>query len=468
MSRVSALNLAQLSLRLQSSGPLGADELGKILGVSRATVQRGLQQLGRQVVKLGVTRSTRYALSRAVSGRRSGRRIYRSSLSGGMVHEWATLTALHGGWRLEWASAGMTPEWADRVHDHAGFCEGLPFFLCDLRPQGYLGRAMVKRLPRALGWPDDLRDWSDDHTLAYLLEYGADVPGNLVIGDRAASFAMGDLPGTAMMYGERSMRYPLLAEQANAGVPAGSSVEGEQPKFTARLREEAGGLVDAVIVKFTDRLDMPTGRRWGDLLVGEATALNLLRDVTVSDAEAGYPEIMDCAGRRFFQVSRFDRIGGQGRRGVVSLRALHDAGFTGADSNDWVEMVEGLARAGWVGGRDLESVRLRHAFGRLIGNTDMHAGNLAFYLEDTLPLRLTPSYDMVPMLWAPRPGEGEPAPEFNPPPPLPHEREVWVRAAGLADRFWARVEGDARVSDGFRPHAAAAGRVVRALRGRFG
>lgn len=68
---------------------------------------------------------------------------------------------------------------------------------------------------------------------------------------------------------------------------------------------------------------------------------------------------------------------------------------------------------------------------------------------------------MLPMLWAPRPGDATPAPEFAPSAPMPQELELWPEAATLAEQFWTRVEADARVSDGFRPHAAAAFRAVR-------
>ncbi|MGK7521002.1 HipA domain-containing protein, partial [Salmonella enterica] len=40
------------------------------------------------------------------------------------------------------------------------------------------------------------------------------------------------------------------------------------------------------------------------------------------------------------------------------------------------------------------------AFGRLIANSDMHAGNLSFYYSDA-PMALAPVYDMLPMAYAP-------------------------------------------------------------------
>ncbi len=459
------LNPNLLSLHLQAGGPLSAESLAQSLKVGRLTVQRGLRQLGSKVVKLGVTRRTRYALRRQILGRGSDYRVYRINLSGNQAHEWAMLTALHGGWRLTWS---VRPEWADRVHDHAGFCEGLPFFLTDLRPQGYLGRAAARQLPGGMGWSLDPRDWSDDQTLSYLVQYGSDLPGNLAIGDHTVSSAMLGTSSQAILYTERERRYPEMAANADAGAPTGSSVGGEQPKFTAWLHDENSQRHEAVIVKFTDRLDTPGGRRWADLLVAEQIALNLLKFSSEAEAEAPSPEIQDFGGRRFYQIARFDRVGTHGRRGVVSLRALHDAGFTGQDTNDWVAAARGLHAGGWLSAADLDIVRLRRSFGQLIGNTDMHFGNLACFLENGLPLRLAPTYDMLPMLWAPRPGSAEPAPIFSPAPPLPGDQIVWSQAADLAVDFWQRVMQNVQVSESFRRHAENALAAVRSLRARFG
>lgn len=94
----------------------------------------------------------------------------------------------------------------------------------------------------------------------------------------------------------------------------------------------------------------------------------------------------------------------------------------------------------------------------------MHLGNLAFFLDLGLPLRLAPLYDMLPMLWQPRAGQAEPAPEFAPLPPLPQETDLWPQAAELAVSFWERIASDRSISEAFRAHAA----TVRALRLRFG
>jgi hypothetical protein len=89
------------------------------------------------------------------------------------------------------------------------------------------------------------------------------------------------------------------------------------------------------------------------------------------------------------------------------------------------------------------------AFGECIGNSDMHLGNLSFFLEDTLPLRLTPAYDMLPMQWSPG-NQGELIDRcFSPAPPLPAMEEPWREAAAWAEDFWGRVAGDSGISEEF-------------------
>jgi len=461
LSRTSSVDPQLLGLRLQAGGPLGAQALADAVGVSRVTIQRTLRQLGSSVVQLGKTRNTRYALRRDVLGQRAGHGFSRLSQNG-IAHEWGTLTALHGGWLLEWASPAMRPDWADQVHDHAGFCDGLPFFLADLRPQGFLGRATARRLPGSLGLPLDPREWSDDQTLFYLREWGDDLPGNLALGEGPTQRALNACPPGPVTPATREAHYPSLAEQANAGDVIGSSVEGEQPKFTAWLRPPEESWVSAVLVKFTDRLDTPTGRRWADLLAAEALALEAVTWASRGDAEAGRPLTFDFADRRFYELPRFDRVGSHGRRGVVSLRALHDAGFTGNETNDWAVAAAGLLARGWISDADLRAVRLRRLFGRLIGNTDMHFGNLSLWVErDEIAAgrgRLAPVYDMLPMRWRPDTSSGA----LDLQPFTPDEADLRSPARPIAEAFWQTLAVDDCITPPFRELAS---QMLQRLRG---
>jgi serine/threonine protein kinase HipA of HipAB toxin-antitoxin module len=134
------------------------------------------------------------------------------------------------------------------------------------------------------------------------------------------------------------------------------------------------------------------------LLLCEFHAHEVLAENGLATAGA---HILDAAGRRFLEVPRFDRVGAGGRRGAVSLESLHAAAVAGVARRDWPTAALELFHEGLVDAEAVSAVRRLHAFGELIGNTDMHFGNLTFWLGDTLPFQVAPAYDMLPMLWAP-------------------------------------------------------------------
>lgn len=498
MPRPRQVAIPAITLRLQASGPLSAPALAAALRVDDSNIRRALAlpEISPHLVRLGTRRGATYALRRPIRNLGDTFPLRRVDADG-RAHDWAELAALHGGWQLTWADAARPPAWAGEICALGRFCEGFPFFLSELRPQGFLGRAAGRSLPLSLGLSPDPREWpNDDDTLVYLAAEGDDLPGDLLIGDAMLRRAQVRLlnPPAALPDFERTTRYPELATAATSSGIAGSSVEGEQPKFLATLSSpppqasprgmgvppvidgEASRLAapslqfsglqlpppfpTPVIVKFTDVLSTPTGRRWADLLAAEAHALTLLH--AHGEAHAA-PRLLDAADRRFLETPRYDRVGPHGRRGVVSLRALHDA-FGGPDAHLWTAAAANLRARDLINDATLRSIRLRHAFGRLIGNTDMHFGNLAFWFDDSLPFLLAPGYDQLPMLWAPAPGNATPSPDFAPTLPLPAEREIWHEAAALADEFWQRVIADPRVSRPFAAIATAALATVRRLR----
>lgn len=80
----------------------------------------------------------------------------------------------------------------------------------------------------------------------------------------------------------------------------------------------------------------------------------------------------------------------------------------------------------------------------------MHFGNLCFFLDDSLPLQVTPSYDMLPMMYRPA-GNGAVVPrDFRVAVPLPADLLIWRQVAGWAEDYWQRVSVEALVSDGLR------------------
>lgn len=167
--------------------------------------------------------------------------------------------------------------------------------------------------------------------------------------------------------------------------------------------------------------------------------------------EAGLPaaesELVDAGGHTCLEVRRFDRTPDVlGRRGHVSLLAL-DAAFAGGDLHDWGLAGDRLVAAGWIDPDTATRMACLHWFGRLIGNSDMHFGNLGFHLTDAGPLAIAPAYDMLPMSLAPsRTGAVRAA---NPLRPNAPERAGQIshlaHAADAAIRFWEQVAASERI-----------------------
>jgi hypothetical protein len=464
MARPAQITRENLAPLIRARGPVSATELAGLLRVNRTTIARTLPDFGDELVTLGATRSTRYLLRRAIRNIGNCWPIYRVDADG-RADEWAELEALHDRlWRVNWA--GTPPEWAGLFMAQNGLWSGFPFFLGDARPQGFLGRAIASRIARTLQLSDDPRSWSDEDVFVYQQAAGEDLPGNLAVGDdclRRALARSADLPGGSVISeADRESFYPMQALEIARSLP-GSSAGGEQPKFLTTLRDEVGGF-QPVLVKFSAPMDQATGQRWADLLLCEFHAHQILAEVGLANPGA---RLLDADGRRFLEIPRFDRLGAGGRRGVVSLEALASS-LIGSLSRNWIEATAEFHRRGLIDAGSFATIQRLHAFGELIGNTDMHFGNLAFFLDDSLPFRVTPAYDMLPMLWAPG-SQGEFIErQFAPAPPLPAMTEPWREASGWAEIFWDRVAADPRLSPEFGPMAREAAAVVRQLRRHVG
>ncbi|MBA4137079.1 MAG: transcriptional regulator [Opitutus sp.] len=428
-----------LTLQLQASGPLGARALLRALDISQPTLSRRIAALGESVETIGNARSRRYALRRNVRQQGHSWPIHRIQPDGS-VENWGRLTALHGGFRFVSERADwLEREYPDRLYP------GLPFFLQDVGPQGYLGRAIAREAAAVLNVPPDVRNWNDDDVLSYLLLQGKDLAGDLVVGERMLEQALrGAADARVYKESEREAHYPAAASAAQRGEQVGSSAGGEQPKFVSQVRRR-NGTIAPVMVKFSVADVSPVQQRWMDLLLCEHLAAETI-------AEAGFTAVrtavLDAGGRRFLEIERFDRVALRGRRGIVTLGALEDA-LVDAMSAHWTEAAQLLERAEWIERGTARELRWLGCFGDLIANNDMHRSNASFWLDDP-PFRLTPAYDMLPMLFAPG-SQGEITErEFRPRPPLPTVADVWPSAAAAADRFWQRVQEDARLSDSFR------------------
>jgi DNA-binding transcriptional ArsR family regulator len=428
-------------------GPASALELAQALNVHQSNVSRALKPLEQsgQVVRLiGQTRGARYGLARNVGAIGSSWPLYQVDAQGA-VSELGTVHAIApehfvvrgGPARIE------------------GLTQGIPYFLQDARPAGFLGRAIPAAYPE-LALPARVQDWSDDHALTFLTQRGSDSVGNLILGtesvDRYLSGAHGPRNVPAQ---DRAAQYPALAQAAMFGAPPGSSAHGEHPKFSARIMR--GTETTSVLVKFSPPRDTALGTRWADLLIAETIASQMLVENGISAARC---EVFEFAGQVFLESERFDRPGAQGRRGVVSLHSLDAARYGKLDR--WSSSAQRLHAEQLLSARDLERVRLVDAFGSLIANTDRHFGNITLFDDYEGLFELAPIYDMLPMLFAPQADQLIERP-FEPVGATAVTLSVWPRARDLAQSYWQRLCSEPRLSAEFQKRCQGCLDAVRQL-----
>ena len=368
-------------------GPKSGTQISKEIGLSQPTVTRALAGMGGEVIKFGQKKSSKYLL-RDQSRGFSDIPVYCVDLKG-LVKEMGVLSPVR--------SEGYL---FTKVDGGQKYFDGLPWWLFDMRPQGYMGRAFASKHGLELGLPDSVNQWSDSNSLHALLHFGVDVVGNLLLGDKVRNQFIEMKEPQSIEAHKKAETYSEFAIQAANGQSAGSSAGGEQPKFTAFVQTDAGH--GHAIVKFSEKTESPVSQRWRDLLLAEHLALTTL---ACSGVPAAKSNIVEGNGQRFLELQRFDRKGMYGRCPLVSLTAL-DAEFVGAAPQIWPVIVKSLVKQGVVSQKALELTEILWAFGQLIGNTDMHNGNLSFMSEENCPLELSPVYDMVPMTFAPTSGGG--------------------------------------------------------------
>jgi len=429
--RVEQRLLAELAQRGLSSAP----ELVRALSVSQPTFSRLVARLDERLLVVGKARARRYAARRVVAELGDRVPLYEIDESA-RARRVATLHAL------------LPEAWYVESHDAdvpSGFYRDWPYFLNELRPSGFLGRIASEQHPE-LGAPSDVRNWSGTHVLRYVARYGWNLPGDFVLGDGAFRAYIGHAASVPDLVrpGERARKYPELAAGSLATTP-GSSAGGEQPKFL--VSRPQGQL--PLLVKFSAPMRDAVGRRSADLLVAEHVAHVVLRRAKLSTSSSS---LFVAAGRTFLEVERFDRTPQGGRRGVLSLMTL-DAEFVGS-LRSWSESVARLAEARVVEARHVLPVRKLELFGRLIGNSDMHAGNLAFFTRGARVLELAPAYDMGPARYAAQAGNVVSTPLVLAP-PEPADAPVWDAASGAALDFWRSAAREERLSADFRRLAKA-------------
>ena len=431
--------MSQKILEILSLGPATTKTLAAATGMTRQTVNRKLRSLGNAVIKYDKVRPPLYYAVAEAFG--AGKEIPIVAVdSDGETHLWGVLRPLaHGGFYLE--STRITPK-VLQGNKGNGLYEDLPYFLDDLRPQGFIGRQIARDLnARSDIFPPDPRDWNREQVGRYLVANGDDLPGNFKIGRTAL-----DRVRRASLKSRRE-DYPELADKAVEGEVHGSSAGGEQAKFATCSRERSAH----VIVKFSPKGDGELATRWRDILVTEYIANEVLREHDIPAAEVKIYEEKD---RFFLESLRFDRVGEYGRLPLLSMQAV-DNEFSGV-GRGWLDVAQTLHKQGLISQQDLVDLAGSWGFGRLIHNTDMHLGNISLFIKGA-GFSLAPVYDMCSMGFAPR-STGEISPfAFSPPDIdgqldgrfgfLPDTASLIKGIRAMARKFWNRLGKSELISD---------------------
>lgn len=438
----------QLRLHL-ASGPYAVRQLVEMTGLSQPTLSRALRELGDEVLALRQGRVIHYLLRDRQRGLPEFP-VYRVDGEGRLYLLGQLLPVRPEGFVMRQEDGRL-------LHS-----DGLPWWLVDMRAQGFLGRAFAQSHAALLGLSPRLDEWSDSDHLRALLAWGAEAVGNLLLGERAREQFL-TAPPPQPLPADCAAAYARLAQAAAAGEAPGSSAGGEQPKFTACVSTGDGPC--HVLVKFSETTAGPVSERWRDLLLAEHLALSTLREAGIPAAAS---RVIDHDGQRFLEVERFDRLGLLGRRAVWSLTAL-DAEFVGHGRPDWPGISRRLAELGEVVPEAAPAAALLWAFGTLIGNTDMHNGNLSFTSDAGRPYALAPAYDMLPMAFRPTSGGGLPesVPEVGLHPGV--AADLWRRALTLAEVFLGHLQATPEAfSPRFAPCVAGLDAHVAKMRERIG
>ncbi len=143
---------AALLMELRN-GPVSAADLMRALAISQPALSRAVRHWQREgrIVRIGAARSARYALRRDVPGMGGNWPLFQVD-SQGVVHERGELHLLE-------PSSSYSQGELPRLN---GLTPGLPYYLHDQRPGGFLGRMLPAAYPE-LVLPARVIDWTDEH-----------------------------------------------------------------------------------------------------------------------------------------------------------------------------------------------------------------------------------------------------------------------------------------------------------------
>ena len=269
---------------------------------------------------------------------------------------------------------------------------GLSEFACirDTSPDAWGRRVVINRMfavgedVKGKGFYD--RELSE---ITYLLESASDRVGSL-------DFQLSSTEYVARCESEASIEDLYLATQKVLdGLPIPPSLEMALMHGTslggARPKSMLSGEEKKYIAKFSTSTDPY------NVVKSEYIAMKLAKLVGIDVADVALGSVF---GRDYLLVTRFDRklisSGNWARRSVVSALTVLELHERWVKEASYLDLIEKIRINGTV--FKVQSMELfrRIVFNVLIGNTDDHARNHAFFIKPGDELELTPAYDLCP------------------------------------------------------------------------
>jgi HipA-like C-terminal domain len=429
---------------LERDGEQTAADAATRLRVTGSTITRTVKALGAEVITVGRGQHTRYARPLFAYSDRAQWPLFWVSATG-EVSEFAVASLV---------KPGVIHVYGSGLNVRSGV--DLSWALTPLNLRGFLGRVQRQQLGAvATNWDAKTEQWSVAQRAFAAQSATLDHAGAMVLGEdalrvwqqvSAVSAASDDITTIAT-------HYDALADSANEGRVAGSSADGEQPKFSTRVIDANGNIRD-VLVKFSPPRGTPFGERWNDLLRAEAHAATTLAD---AGFDVPYTRIVSSEKRTYLESARIDRTGARGRKHLLPLSSVHSAFIAGAQQH-WPDTVRRLVAQKRLLMSALETTQTLFAFGQLIGNPDMHFGNLGVIAETPEQLArgqftLAPVYDMLPMRFAPNAHDDFGYTDFTPAVSAAIPDAALSRAKDLSTTFWNHNTIDRDVSESWRGFA---------------
>lgn len=100
--------------------------------------------------------------------------------------------------------------------------DGLPWYLTDLRPQGFLGRSWGRSIASQYQLPEDIRLWQETDVLYALNQFYGENPGGWLVGEENYQRWLASEPPEVITENQKLQAYAQLSRKALAGEVIGS------------------------------------------------------------------------------------------------------------------------------------------------------------------------------------------------------------------------------------------------------